>query len=143
MAAVRFRVLDSCRGLCAVAVVLFHLDTYTHWYWLPVVRNGYVAVDFFFVLSGFVIASAYRAKLQTMPDVIRYAVRRLGRLYPLHLAVLLAFLVIELCRLWIFQAADAFTNNTNATALLEHLVLIQGFTANHETWNYPAWSISV
>src|ERR1700722_17201361 len=111
MPQIRFRVLDSCRGLCAVAVVLFHLDTYTHWYWLPVIPNGFVAVDFFFVLSGFVIASAYQAKLQTFADASRYAIRRFGRLYPLHLAVLLVYVVVELCRLWIFRASDSFTNN--------------------------------
>jgi peptidoglycan/LPS O-acetylase OafA/YrhL len=143
MAGARFRVLDSCRGLCAVLVMLFHTDAITHWYWTPLVRNGYVAVDFFFVLSGFVIASAYHDRLGSLGDMGRFVVRRFGRLYPLHLAVLLAYVVLELVRLFIVHAPDAFTGNTSVYALVENLFLVQGFTTSQETWNYPSWSISV
>src|ERR1700722_1022832 len=143
MGATRFRVLDSCRGLCAVAVMLFHMDAKTHFYALPLVRNSWVAVDFFFVLSGFVIASAYSRRLQTVADAGRFALRRFGRLYPLHLAVLLVYVGIELGRVTILRAADAFSGDTSVSALFENLLLLQGFTPDHETWNYPAWSISV
>lgn len=139
----RFRALDACRGLCAVAVVLFHTDALTHWYWWPAIRNGYVAVDFFFVLSGFVIASAYQTRLATLADLGRYLLRRFGRLYPLHLVVLLVYLTIELVRLLWLRAPDALTGNMSLHALIEQLALVQGFTAEHESWNYPAWSISV
>src|SRR5258706_5653264 len=139
----RFLALDSCRGLCAVAVMLFHLDAVTHFYGWPAVRNAWVAVDFFFTLSGFVIASAYFAKLQSLEDAARFAIRRFGRLYPLHIAVIAVFVAIEAYRLWGLHAEDAFANNTSVWALGQHLFLIQGFTANHETWNYPAWSISI
>lgn len=139
----RFRALDACRGLCAVIVVLYHLDALTHWYWLPVVRNGYVAVDFFFVLSGFVIASAYYDRLSTAADSLRFAIRRFGRLYPLHLVVLTVYLAIELWRLFALRADDAFTDNTSLSSFIQQLLLVQGFTGAHESWNYPAWSISV
>lgn len=135
--------LDSCRGLCAVAVMLFHMDARTHFYALPLIRNSWVAVDFFFVLSGFVIASAYSRRLRTAMDAGRFALRRFGRLYPLHLAVLLVYVGIELGRLTILRADDAFSGNRSISALFENLFLLQGFTPDHETWNYPAWSISV
>jgi peptidoglycan/LPS O-acetylase OafA/YrhL len=143
METTRFRVLDSCRGLCAVAVMLFHMDAKTHFYALPLVRNGWVAVDFFFVLSGFVIASAYSRRLRTAMDAGRFALRRFGRLYPLHLAVLLVYVGVELGRLSILHVNDAFSANTSISSLFESLLLLQGFTPDHETWNYPAWSISV
>ncbi|HEY1707206.1 MAG TPA: acyltransferase [Rhizomicrobium sp.] len=139
----RFLALDACRGLCAVAVMLFHLDALTHWYWWPAVRNSYVAVDFFFVLSGFVIASAYRNRLGTLVEGARFALRRFGRLYPLHLSVLAVYVAVEAGRLLFFHTNDAFTESTSLSALWEQLVLVQGFTPAHETWNYPAWSISV
>lgn len=139
----RFLVLDSCRGLCAVAVVLFHLDARTHFYDWPIIRNSWVAVDFFFTLSGFVIASAYAEKLTSLFEAGRFTLRRIGRLYPLHAAVLAAYVAIELYKLWALQTADAFADNTSRRALFEQVFLVQGFTANHESWNYPAWSISV
>lgn len=123
--------------------MLFHMDANTHFYWLPVIRNSYVAVDFFFVLSGFVIASAYGNRLRIPQDARRFALRRFGRLYPLHIAVLGIYIGIELGRLYFLHAPDAFTNNTSVPSLFANLFLVQGFTPDHETWNYPAWSISV
>lgn len=137
----RFSALDACRGLCAVAVMLFHLDALTHFYAWPVVRNGYVAVDFFFVLSGFVIASAYGRKLDSANALGRFAVRRFGRLYPLHAAVLLLYVVVQAAT-W-FAGQPAFSDNYSLPSLLANVLLVQGFGSYHETWNYPAWSISV
>jgi peptidoglycan/LPS O-acetylase OafA/YrhL len=53
---VRFGALDGLRGISAVAVALLHLPVAFHLFGSPVVREAYVFVDFFFVLSGFVIA---------------------------------------------------------------------------------------
>jgi peptidoglycan/LPS O-acetylase OafA/YrhL len=139
----RFLVLDACRGILALLVVLFHTDEISHWRSWAVVRNGSVAVDFFFALSGFVIASAYGARLGTGLGLVRYAVRRFGRLYPLHLAALLAYCGVELVRLLAFDDTDAFNGNFSLHALGEHLLLVQAFSANNLSWNYPAWSISV
>lgn len=54
-------------------------------------RNAYLFVDFFFVLSGFVIASTYQERIAGGFSVWRFMLLRLGRLYPLHIAVLVAF----------------------------------------------------
>ena len=138
---IRFRALDACRGLCAVAVVLFHLDAATHFYNWPMVRNAYVAVDFFFVLSGFVIASAYGDRIRTVQEAGRFTLRRFGRLYPLHLVVLIAYVLVEL--IGFAQGSPAFVGNFSGPALAANLALVQGFGAWHETWNYPAWSVCV
>ncbi|MEI9933203.1 MAG: acyltransferase [Rhizomicrobium sp.] len=135
--------LDACRGFCAVAVVVFS-SRRTHAFLLAsFVRNGWVAVDFFFVLSGFVIASAYGARLKTAADALRFALRRFGRLYPLHIMVLCVYIGIELVRRFVLHTEDAFAGTTSTTALVESLFLVQGFTPDHEAWNYPAWSISI
>ena len=55
----RFRALDSWRGIAACLVALYHLDAYSHLFDVPFLRNSYLMVDFFFVLSGFVIAANY------------------------------------------------------------------------------------
>jgi peptidoglycan/LPS O-acetylase OafA/YrhL len=78
----RFEVLDGWRGAAAIAVALFHLPVLSHAYGLPVIRNAYLFVDFFFVLSGFVISQAYLDRLSSPADLRRFAIRRFGRAWP-------------------------------------------------------------
>jgi peptidoglycan/LPS O-acetylase OafA/YrhL len=57
--------------------------------------NGALMVDFFFVLSGFVICHSYGDRLSNVRDFCRFLWLRLGRLYPLHFAFLMVFVLIE------------------------------------------------
>src|ERR1700688_3519606 len=91
----RFGVLDSWRGVAALLVALFHLNVYSAIYSLDFIRNAYLFVDFFFVLSGFVITHNYADRLGTVERLGSFAIRRLGRLWPLHAVVLLAFVIVE------------------------------------------------
>ena len=95
MTKMHFRVLDSWRGVAALLVAIFHLNLYSALYPLDFIRNAYLFVDFFFVLSGFVITHSYAARLGTIEELGSFALKRFGRLWPLHVAVLLAFLAVE------------------------------------------------
>lgn len=73
--------LDALRGLAAFAVVFFHLGNWTNSYnWVP---RGDLAVDFFFCLSGFVMAHAYGRRIGKDLNFLDFAWTRLIRLYPL------------------------------------------------------------
>ena len=65
----RYEILDGLRGVAAVLVVAYHLlETYYEGSPDQPINHGYLAVDFFFVLSGFVIGLAYAAlKLYDLP----------------------------------------------------------------------------
>ena len=65
----RYEILDGLRGVAAVLVVAYHLfETYYGGSTDQPINHGYLAVDFFFVLSGFVIGLAYAAlKLYDLP----------------------------------------------------------------------------
>ena len=77
----RYETLDALRGLAALAVVVFHLGQVRL---APdLVPHGYLAVDFFFVLSGFVVAHAYEEALRGSLSFRSFALRRAIRLYPL------------------------------------------------------------
>jgi peptidoglycan/LPS O-acetylase OafA/YrhL len=77
----RFTVLDGLRGVAAVAVVLYHIGTASGARWLA--PRGYLAVDFFFVLSGFVLAHAYGERLDDGRLTARgFLFARYRRLWP-------------------------------------------------------------
>ena len=146
----RFRALDGWRGICALLVAAHHVEAHGWLYGQPLVRNAWLFVDFFFVLSGFVIAHAYGERLGRIADLKAFMVRRLGRLWPLHVAVLLALVALELAYLVIGHvhplpgARAAFTAGRSPFAILTNLLLLQAFGLHdYDTWNGPAWSISV
>lgn len=79
----RFEILDGLRGVAALVVVFYHLmECYPAEYVGKYFSHGYLAVDFFFALSGFVIGYAYddRWKLMSMKDFFK---RRIARLHPM------------------------------------------------------------
>jgi peptidoglycan/LPS O-acetylase OafA/YrhL len=80
----RFETLDGLRGIAAIGVMLMHLT----FFGLSVAPNGYLAVDFFFVLSGYVMSHAYTQRLEYM-SFYRFVQLRLIRLLPLSLMGLL------------------------------------------------------
>lgn len=81
----RFSTLDALRGIAAILVMAFHGGTRS-----PVgVPGGYLAVDLFFALSGFVIALAYERRLREGMSLARFARNRLLRIYPMYLAGML------------------------------------------------------
>ncbi|MDF3079129.1 MAG: acyltransferase [Sphingobacteriaceae bacterium] len=78
-----FKILDGLRGIAALGVVIFH---FMEWVYTDPSRNfighGFLAVDFFFCLSGFVIGYAYDNRIGEM-GVTEFFKRRLIRLHPL------------------------------------------------------------
>jgi len=138
----RFEALDGWRGICACLVVLFHVHGYSPIYSWPVIRNSYLFVDFFFVLSGFVIALNYGQRLDSLSAVRRFLILRIGRVYPLHLFMLLCFIAYEGMRAQITES-PTFTGTTEPIAILSNLLLVQSLNVHDSlTWNGPSWSIS-
>ena len=144
----RFEALDSLRGLCACAVVFYHLASTGLITNLPFFRNSWLFVDFFFVLSGFVIAASYWRRLEAGFSIKRFMVLRLGRIYPMHFAMLLAYLALE-CLGYIigaggFTMREPFTQSRTVHAFVGNLFLMQSFGLYPTiTWNEPSWSIAV
>jgi peptidoglycan/LPS O-acetylase OafA/YrhL len=144
---IHFRVLDSWRGVAALLVAVFHLNILSAIYPLDFIRNSYLFVDFFFVLSGFVITHNYADRLGTLEGVGTFALRRLGRLWPLHVVVLLALVILESARAVSAARGASFTNppftgSTSLHSILTNLAFGQSFGLEQQlTWNPPSWSI--
>jgi peptidoglycan/LPS O-acetylase OafA/YrhL len=78
----RFVVLDGMRGLAAIAVIMDHVTSVALQRLVP---GRYLAVDFFFVLSGFVLSYVYAERLRTGMSFFSFMQVRVIRLYPLYL----------------------------------------------------------
>src|ERR1700733_8687541 len=148
--------LTSLRGLAALWVVLFHytalyfprLDITGH---SSLIGKGYLAVDLFFMLSGFVMTHVYhRAFCDSVKENYRsFLVARVARLYPLHVVVLLLFVTTALLAQLLAYASTGtaegipLTGTRSLAAAIANLFMLQGLSAEHLSWNYPSWSISV
>lgn len=148
---VKVEELESVRGIAALLVVLYHIPSWNPFiHHLPVIHGGGFMVDLFFVLSGFVIFTAYHSKLKGWSDVARFQFLRFGRLYPVHLLMLGVYLAIETLK-YVLQTKFGIASlskppfeENNFYAFLRELFLIKAFWPNETamTFNSPAWSIS-
>jgi peptidoglycan/LPS O-acetylase OafA/YrhL len=143
-------VLDGLRGVASLTVVVFHLcEAYSLGDpFAQVLNHGYLAVDFFFLLSGFVIAYAYDDRWSSMSQWEFYG-RRLIRLQPM---VIMGSMVGAL--LYYFQAGPEFSAVASTPVWKLLLVMLIGFTLipvnsslDIRGWdemyplNGPAWSL--
>lgn len=152
--------LDCLRGLAALSVVFWH---WQHFFFVgaspqnldvaalpafgiaqPLYTQGYLAVQLFFTLSGFIFYWLYAAPIaQGMIDFRRFAVLRLSRLYPLHL---LTLAVVAIGQIWhrhelggdfVYPYNDAYHFSLNAL-MASSWGLEKGYS-----FNAPTWSVSV
>lgn len=142
----RFNALEGVRGFFCLIVVLAHFEAGYHGKAFINAETLYYLVDIFFVFSGFLMSGLYWSTLRTRTDFIDYMIVRTGRVYPLHLALLLVFIAFEAFRLllpaqWLDTAPFSGTNDP--AAIINHLTLTQSMgLLDHNTWNFPSWSIS-
>jgi len=133
--------LTGLRALAALAVVGWHASGFLISVRFPF-THGYLGVDLFFILSGFIISYVYWQDFQpaTGRRYLRFMALRLARLYPAHVAVLLAFCVL-------LAIAVSFGNRVVpdglAREILAQLLLVHNWgVVERIRINVPSWSIS-
>ncbi len=143
--------LTGLRGIAATWVLLFHIGNQTgrshpdiglvlDW----IAGGGFLGVDLFFVLSGFVIALNYSgAKAPTdFSSYLAFLQKRLARIYPVHLFVLL-IMVAGVGLLHLLSIPVARPWSRDAAGLVESALLLHGWAFPiRTTWNIPSWSVS-
>lgn len=147
-----YAALDGLRGVAAIMVVLFHLFEGSanefQFHTDQIINHGYLAVDFFFMLSGFVIGYAYDDRWGSM-SVWNFFKRRLVRLQPM---VVMGMLLGGI--LFYFQGSEIFPHIAQTPVWKMLLVMTVGFTLlpvpvslDVRGWeemhplNGPAWSL--
>ena len=145
----RYEILDGLRGVAAFMVILFHcFETYAPVIGRQIINHGYLAVDFFFVLSGFVIGYAYDDRWDRM-SYWGFFKRRLVRLHPM----LVMGMVVGACLF--FFADGMFPLTAQIPAWKFFLCLVMGLFlipcpnsldirgwGELNSFNGPAWSLT-
>lgn len=128
------------------------------------VDNSYLWVDFFFILSGFLMTHTYQSSFRNnihWKDYKKFIFARFIRLYPLHFLLLFLFVVFEIFNLANYQYIsinkpqylsvfqEPFSGRKDINAIFINLFMLQGFDYTRfplfdikTFWNQPAWSIS-
>ena len=137
--------LTSVRFFAAAAVVIFHIfddmEGMSHWL-ETLIRKGSLGVDLFFILSGFILAHVYLPQYQAEKfDYRNFLVKRLARIYPAHITMIVVFLAVYTVAGALGLTGDA--NAINWADLPYHLSMTHAWgLASGAAWNYPSWSIS-
>ena len=149
---------DLIRFCLAIVIVIYH---YPHFLiikplgeWpdglLPIFYSnlrlifeyGYQAVPIFFFFSGFILSTIYGSKNNTASTLV-FVKKRLVRIYPLHLATLLA--TVTLVAVYNLKGLESFISfNDNYYSFIANLLMIHHLGLIEDiSFNVPAWSISV
>lgn len=116
--------------------------------WYPLItffiEKGHLAVPFFWILSGFVIASSYTTNMWRGPRV--FFLFRFARLYPLHLVTLILVTALQLTSLRLNGESMIYDNHSISNFFL-HLFFLSGFSEAFDgksfSFNAPVWSVSL
>ncbi|MGO4893899.1 acyltransferase family protein [Flavobacterium sp. W21_SRS_FM6] len=143
--------LTSIRGIAAIWVILYHFlipfnrDVACVSCSVTMLERSYLAVDLFFVLSGYILALVYAKTFDennNVPTYFRFIKARIARIYPLHLFCLLIFVLWQLIML-LTVTDHTLNSRNNSETFFYNIFLIHAWgTWNDVSWNYPSWSIS-
>jgi peptidoglycan/LPS O-acetylase OafA/YrhL len=144
--------LTPMRGIAALLTVIFHVDLFmggalVHPSASSILQRMYLMVDFFFILSGFIMCHVYGDRFTSKvnkTDFRKFTIARFSRVYPLHLATLLfiIFILFLFARLGVPKNPVLEVNN-NIYSVITNLLLLHSMNFhNWFTWVHASWSIS-
>jgi peptidoglycan/LPS O-acetylase OafA/YrhL len=133
-----FASLEGLRLIASILIVTNHYLEYLH---LPT-RGFHLAVDLFFVISGIVIAMIYQGRICDSASYLGFVRRRVARLYPLHLATLLFYIIIG-ALIATGRMAPENAEKYNPNEIIPNLLMIHAWSPfGVISYNYVSWSIS-
>ncbi len=104
--------------------------------------TGYLAVDLFFVLSGFILAYQYLDRFpKARGDYLGFLVKRLARIYPTQIFTL-GMLVAVVAGGSFIGVSISEPQNFTALGAIQDALLIRGWFVPTQGWNFPSWSLS-
>lgn len=136
----RMYALDGARGLAAFAILLFHVSGSR----IPAFSQLYIAVDFFFVLSGFVLGPSI-ARVTNLTEARKFLFSRFIRIFPMVLAIICFTCIYDLTvigKQWFFEEPSTSPIILNIPTLVASALMLQILYKPAVLVNYPIWSLS-
>lgn len=147
--------LDGFRGVLALMVAMYHTIWLSGINSHPLLNNGPVLVDLFFVFSGFLMFRIYQGKLNSGQSGLTFIKRRFARIYPLHFFMLIVFVAYQFLRiishkigLSVVEPGEILPFQEGASETVSsffgNLTLTQSMGLfDSLSFNPPAWTVSV
>ena len=145
--------LDSLRGIAAIGILIWH---YQHFFALGkfsqpfendlafFYKFGWIMVDFFFCLSGFIFYKNYSDKIVSQKISLKFfVILRLSRLYPLMIVTLIITCLLNYILLYTQHKFFIYSTNDFTAFFLNIFLLQSGFFNIPSSFNAPAWSIGI
>lgn len=135
----RYAHLDGIRGIAAIFVLTRH----TGYFWNFSLYRSYLAVDLFFILSGFVIANSYDEKIRTKSiSIVDFFIIRIVRLYPIFI-LSCGFCILTLIWKIIFKNNFSNINEILSIIILSIFLFPSKMTGDNSLFpiNGPYWSL--
>lgn len=142
----KIKSIESLRGFAALVVAIYHFPSTSFLY----LKYGYLGVNFFFVLSGFIITYVYFSKINSIKDLYLFQKKRFFRVYPVHFLMIFVVLLIQILKYFVIEYTElpyggkAFGDWYTLKDFILNIFLLQSiFDYGYWlSWNGVAWSIS-
>ena len=142
----RINSIESLRGFAALVVAIYHFPSTSFLY----LKYGYLGVNFFFILSGFIITYSYFSKINSIKDLYLFQKKRFFRVYPVHFLMIFVVLLIQFLKYFVIEYTElpyggkAFGDWYTLKDFILNILLLQSiFDYGYWlSWNGVAWSIS-
>jgi peptidoglycan/LPS O-acetylase OafA/YrhL len=148
--------LTPLRGIAALLTVIFHVDIVLSLFQgklldqneSHLISRMYLMVDFFFVLSGFIMCHVYAKYFETSVNARnfkKFAIARFARVYPLHLfSMLLTIFFLFLLYQWGAQVPPILDTENSVYSVITNMLLLHSMNFHQWfTFTHASWSISV
>jgi peptidoglycan/LPS O-acetylase OafA/YrhL len=149
--------IEIIRFLAALTVVVWH---YQFYFFDPMIdrdelpfsaalsvfyHSGFYAVDWFWVLSGYVFFFTYRDVLESRRmTALTFFSRRFARLYPLNSVTLVIVAALQALYIFSFKTPyPVYSNDVSVWTFVSHLFMASNWISTQYTFNGPVWSVSV
>lgn len=139
----RLESIDGLRGITSLMIVVYHFDVWHRFYTSGWVHYQDPVLSFFFLISGFILALIYGTRINDRRDFADFLIRRVGRMWPMHLFCLALLVGWETVRYFNASSYQAFTGQYSLSSLFQGVFLIHGWGMFlPPTWNIPSWALS-
>ena len=138
--------LTGIRAVAALWVIIYHINiNFPTGLQNTFINKGYLGVDMFFILSGFIISYVHQHEFLTFPSpqTTKFLILRCARILPVHYFMLFTYAFFFFFKSFVLHMPSESPEKNTLVDFVCHIFNIQAWgVADHNSWNAPSWSVS-